>query len=1056
MASLAGRVSLALGLEPGERQSASLMLAHSFAMGLATVFFETTASALFLAHFGSGALPYVYIVAAALNTATGLVFTSIQARLSFATLMQGTLVFLLVSVVGLRAGLAATQAGWIFFALLVWYRAISTLTDLEYWAVATRLYDVGQAKRLYGLIGSGEVVARIAGSFSVPLLLSFTDVSNLIFLSAGAIAACLWLLMRTLPLTHDARAAPPRQSGSSLGAFARLLTNRYLQTLFGVVFFGILAKYFVDYAFLAQVKGRYTNAAELARFFGVFSGITQVLSLLARVALSGPLIARHGIRFGLLVLPTAHLLCTLLILTDSALFGHVGILFWLVIANQGLYKVLKHPIDNPSFKVLYQPLRSDQRLGAQIAVETMLTPITTGLAGAVMLLFTVVLPHTPTGFALVMLLSFAGWLIVARRAGRSYGDALVAALRGRLVHDGAISFADERSLAVLGETLKSDHPGDVRFALDLLENNAPERLGDVLAGLVAHPSADVRLAALARIERHRPASTRSAVEQRLATPDVPAVRAAAIRALAALGAGGDLLARWLDDVDPGTRAAAAAGLFKHAGAAADRARALATLAALAESRGAEERIAAVALAGELGAEAARPLLRAVLADERPAVRRVALSVAGALRDPELLPLVLPCLDHLPVASAAGRALVAMGAAALPHLEQAFETTRSALARSRIVRVLGRIRGARASAWLLAQLGFPDPDVRRELLEALRACGYHADEGDVPRIEVRLRDELRSCVEILSMQRDLSAAPDHEILAAAMARQAERAQERVFLLLSFVHDARAVLSARDNLRHSAKERRAYAREVLEVTLPHEVLSLAMPLLEELPAEERLARLAEAFPASARSAAGHLASLLGGEHFAVWPRALAIKLVRDTGAGELTALVARLSSSPEPLLHETARAYLEKTPMQTLERVLTLKSVEMFEQASEQVLVEVAQVLEEIEVKRGEVIFRRGELGDGMYVIVDGRVRVFDGDVTLGVLGERDIFGELALLDPEPRSASIAALQDTRLFRLDREAFAELMAGNIEIVRGVLHVLCERLRRQIAQDTAGQRR
>jgi CRP-like cAMP-binding protein len=144
------------------------------------------------------------------------------------------------------------------------------------------------------------------------------------------------------------------------------------------------------------------------------------------------------------------------------------------------------------------------------------------------------------------------------------------------------------------------------------------------------------------------------------------------------------------------------------------------------------------------------------------------------------------------------------------------------------------------------------------------------------------------------------------------------------------------------------------------------------------------------------------------------------------------------------------------MQTLERVLTLKSVEMFEQASEQVLVEVAQVLEEIEVKRGEVIFRRGEQGDGMYVIVDGRVRVFDGDVTLGVLGERDIFGELALLDPEPRSASIAALEDTRLFRLDREAFAELMAGNIEIVRGVLHVLCERLRRQIAQGTAGQRR
>jgi CRP-like cAMP-binding protein len=82
---------------------------------------------------------------------------------------------------------------------------------------------------------------------------------------------------------------------------------------------------------------------------------------------------------------------------------------------------------------------------------------------------------------------------------------------------------------------------------------------------------------------------------------------------------------------------------------------------------------------------------------------------------------------------------------------------------------------------------------------------------------------------------------------------------------------------------------------------------------------------------------------------------------------------------------------------------------------------------------------------MYVIVEGRVRVFDDGRTINELGEREIFGELALLDPEPRSASCAALSDARLFRLDAETFSQLMAGNIEIVRGVLHVLCGRLRR-----------
>ena len=89
---------------------------------------------------------------------------------------------------------------------------------------------------------------------------------------------------------------------------------------------------------------------------------------------------------------------------------------------------------------------------------------------------------------------------------------------------------------------------------------------------------------------------------------------------------------------------------------------------------------------------------------------------------------------------------------------------------------------------------------------------------------------------------------------------------------------------------------------------------------------------------------------------------------------------------------------------------------------------------------------------MYVIVEGEVRVYDGDHTINTLGDREIFGELALLDPEPRSASCAITRDSRLFRLDAETFAQLMSGNIEIVRGVLHVLCERLRRVTAAPVA----
>jgi ATP/ADP translocase/HEAT repeat protein len=1071
--SLAEKAASLVGVEPGEVRSTSLMLAHSFAMGLSTVFFETAAAALFLAHFGSEALPYVYITAAVLNTLTGLVYSSVQHRIPFDRLMRGTLVLLLASVVGLRLGIALTGAGWIYFGLLVWYRAVSALSDLEYWAVATRLYDVRQAKRLFGFIGTGEVVARIAGSFSVPLILKLTPVSNLILLSAAALSVCLWLLVRILPLSPAV--APTRQSardkarGGGLRQFARLLTNSYLLGLFAVIVFGVLAKYFVDYAFLAQLKTRYTDASELASFFGVFSGLTQVLSLLTRVFVSGPLIERHGIRFGLLVLPAAHVICTALVIADSALFGKLGMLFWLVIANQGLYKVLKHPIDNPSFKVLYQPLRSDQRLAAQIAVETMVTPITTGLAGALMLIFTVVIAYTPVRFALVMLATFVGWLFVARRAGREYGAALVRALRGRLVHDGAFSFGDERSVAVLHETLKSDAAAEVIFALDLLEKSGHERLAADLASVIDHPSAAVRRAAMLRLARTQAAAALPVVTRRLGVEPEPAVREAGLRAIAALGgaAAAPQLLPWLENPDPATRAAAVLGLLRHGDESASSA-ARRGLEAMAASPLAPVRVAAAQAIGESGGPEATALLGALLSDRDTPVRRAALLAAGRLADPALLPVVIDSLPDLAVGGAAAAALIAAGTVALPALEAAFEHAPRAGLRVALARVLGRIRSERARRFLSGHRAYPHEAIRTEVLEALRLNGYAAAPEEVADIESDVRREVEDAAATLAARRDLGAAPEWSLLSGALESEVNRNRQRIFLLLSFLYDPRAMLRAHENLTHPAKDRRAYAFEILDVILPREMKALVMPLIEEIPLEERLARLSLWFPQPVASPEGRVREILELPQgwATAWTRAAALYAVGQTrGAGFLHLLHA-LARVPEPLVSETARwahARLSGPPLETngrsrmltLERVIILKSVDMFVGTSEQVLADIAAILEEVDVKRGELIFKKGDLGDSLYIIVDGKVRVFDGATTIGTLGERDIFGELALLDPEPRSASTAALEDTQLFRLDREAFTELMAGNIEIVRGVLHVLCERLRQEIKEDfAAGQ--
>ena len=132
--------------------------------------------------------------------------------------------------------------------------------------------------------------------------------------------------------------------------------------------------------------------------------------------------------------------------------------------------------------------------------------------------------------------------------------------------------------------------------------------------------------------------------------------------------------------------------------------------------------------------------------------------------------------------------------------------------------------------------------------------------------------------------------------------------------------------------------------------------------------------------------------------------------------------------------------------TIEKVIILKSVSIFAEIPDESLVEVASILEEVEFKAGEEILRKGDLGTSMYIIVNGRVRVHVEDMEMTTLGEREVFGELAALDPEPRSASITAIEDTHLFRIERGPLFELMTEHPEVAQGIIGVLCQRLRRR----------
>lgn len=130
--------------------------------------------------------------------------------------------------------------------------------------------------------------------------------------------------------------------------------------------------------------------------------------------------------------------------------------------------------------------------------------------------------------------------------------------------------------------------------------------------------------------------------------------------------------------------------------------------------------------------------------------------------------------------------------------------------------------------------------------------------------------------------------------------------------------------------------------------------------------------------------------------------------------------------------------------TVEKVLFLKSVDLFSQIPGEDLAQLAMITGEETRESGEEIFGEGDVGDALYIVLDGAVRVHRGEKTIAELGVRECFGEMAILDAAPRSATVTALGEVSLLKISREDFQDIMAEKHAIAVGIIKVLTRRLR------------
>lgn len=142
--------------------------------------------------------------------------------------------------------------------------------------------------------------------------------------------------------------------------------------------------------------------------------------------------------------------------------------------------------------------------------------------------------------------------------------------------------------------------------------------------------------------------------------------------------------------------------------------------------------------------------------------------------------------------------------------------------------------------------------------------------------------------------------------------------------------------------------------------------------------------------------------------------------------------------------------------TIKPLEVLRQVPLFASLPDEELEAFAPLMRERRFPRGSVILMQGDPGDALYVIASGQVKVVligeDGrEVILSVLGLGSFFGEMALLDDDPRSAHVVAMEEATLLQLRREDFQARLRSSPDVAIALLRELTHRLRR--ADDTIG---
>ncbi len=1059
-----------------EATTAASMFAYSFLAMTAYNAIKPLTRSKFIEHLGADNLPYVLLAA-------GFIIGILMAGYSWLIARLPRRWGLPVTQFGLSGILLGfwflfqTNAVWVSVVFFIMSLMLAVLLISQFWTLANVLYDARQAKRLFGFIGGGAPLGGIAGSAIASYAKQIGSV-NLILPSVASMALCAVLvitILRRERVQVDPVAGAKKEKGvSATEAFALLRTSKHLQIIALVISFAAVGAAIIEQQLnMAAAAAKGANATDSITAFLAQVGLwTSTIGFVIQVWLTSRIHRYLGIGFALMILPVGLGSTALVILLNGAL--------WTPGLARVLDQSLRYTVDKTTREILFLPLAADIKLKAKSFVDVTVDRGAKAI-GALLLLVLV----KPWGLHLDwQRLSYASlavtalWVLMALRARRGYLTAFRQSIDRRDVEakDVRLSGGDLSTIETLVEELSQPDPARVVYAIDMLESLDKRNLVTPL--LLYHESAEVRRRALRAI---------GSVRQDIAQHWLPQVR------------------RMLGDADSAVRAAAivAIGHMNNEDAA--------TLSRplLSDPDPRIRVTAAVALAGTANrtdVDAAEAVLLEIAADSRESARGGRRDVAAAIRhiqEPRFRRLLIPLL-YDPAPEVADEAMASVQAAGTSDF--VFVPTLVALLRNRQLKARARevlvsygepvidvlahfMRDPDEDLWvrrhipgtlahivsqksvdvLVAALAETDGFLRFKAiaaLERLRRTDRPLTFAREPLEAAALQDG-RRYFNYLSLHDNLFAnqrLARTTLLAKTLEQKMERTKDRIYRLLALLYPWKDIAAAQWTLRYGDPRSRASASEYLDNILTGQLRRRIMPILEDLPAEEKVRRGNVLLKTRPRDVEETLLQLINDDDQVV--AACAIDVVRQqkmwTLGDDVEHVLAYRDVRDWYVFEAASWALAERRmpaerrrelwlePLPAAEIAGRLRELPLFASISVDELFRIAGASRQIRHQSGTLLLQEGMVPDTIHFLLDGRVTASARDAAPYTIEAPATLGFVQALQGVAMRKSIRTVDTTVTLAMTAEELRTLLADNTDLVRGLFATLADRVEPDTCSD------